>query len=374
MTVERLDAGTDMARWVQVLVPASQLAERIAGTEFVPAAMRDKPDVVTAAIMYGDEIGVGPMQALAGIHVVEGKPSPSAELMRAMILRAGHSIAVHEMTAARCRISGLRAGRPETERAYVEWNMDQARQAGLANRSNWRSYPRALLLARATSDLARLLFPDVIKGLSYVAENESVQDLAPEIQEAPEAPAPAAPQRKKRPRPEGAPPPARGSLPSPPRMPPATIEHPAPDGSVDVPLPEDGPEAHRDHAVPPVAPARLPDTPNPDLDPTAEPEAVPVPISDRRRTAVMTAWGNVPGPGGTTMANPENRDLRLLVTSGILQRPIESTNDVTNTEALGLLRALSDLETGRLDWEVHQAGDKRWAEVFPTEDAPPEEP
>src|SRR3954471_19685414 len=92
----RDEAG--MARWVGVLVPASQLAERIAGTEFVPAAMRGKPDVVTAAIMYGDEIGVGPMQALAGIHVVDGRPQPSAELMRALIQRAGHQIAVHQLT------------------------------------------------------------------------------------------------------------------------------------------------------------------------------------------------------------------------------------------------------------------------------------
>ncbi len=49
------DGGANnIGRWAAVLVPAAQLAERIAGTEFVPAAMRGKPDVVVAAIMYGD--------------------------------------------------------------------------------------------------------------------------------------------------------------------------------------------------------------------------------------------------------------------------------------------------------------------------------
>ena len=69
-------------------------AQKIANTPFVPSAFRGKPEAVFAAILYGAELGIGPMQSLNCIHVIEGKPSMAPELMRALVAKAGHRIDV----------------------------------------------------------------------------------------------------------------------------------------------------------------------------------------------------------------------------------------------------------------------------------------
>lgn len=352
-----------LARWAAVLVPAAQLAERIAGTEFVPAAMRGKPDVVVAAIMYGDEIGVGPMQALASIHVVDGRPQPSAELMRALIMRAGHSITVHTLSGELCRISGLRAGAPESDRVLVEWNLAMSRAAGLANKKNWREYPRAMLLARATGDLARMLFPDVVKGLGYFGDdNETAEALdtwARQVPDTGEKDPNATTRVERRPR--------RPRLPAPPRGPVATPEAPAPDGSVDVPLPEIVPEGAPEHADPEpwrgesMETTGVDDVGAPIRVPVAPPVPVPPGPGDK---ANPPDSGPKIGPGlhrglmaAFSAVQPDHdHDFRVAMASAILARPVESTKEIGARDGLTMTRILNDIQTGAVAWSQDTAG------------------
>ena len=85
-----------------------RLAQRIATTEFVPAKLRNRPEAVLAALLSGAERGLGPMESLRSIDVIEGKPSLSAEAMRALVLAAGHDIEIVESTATRCTVIGRR--------------------------------------------------------------------------------------------------------------------------------------------------------------------------------------------------------------------------------------------------------------------------
>jgi hypothetical protein len=148
-----------------------KLSQRISNTPFVPTALRGKNEAVLACVLYGAELGLGPMQSLNSIHVIEGRTAMSPELMRAMVARHGHRIDVIENSATACEVKGIRADTGSV--ATVRWTMEDAKLAGLAGKNNWKTYPRAMLLARATSELCRIVFPDVIAGLSYTPEEVS---------------------------------------------------------------------------------------------------------------------------------------------------------------------------------------------------------
>lgn len=154
--------------WAGVLADVADLALKISGTSFVPKPLRGKPPEIAACILTGREIGIGPMEALTRIDVIDGTPTMSAELMRSLIFRAGHELRYPTATNRKVIVEGRRAGSDSW--TSVEWTIEDAQRAGIAGKSNWRTYPRAMLTARATAELARMLFPDALGGVAHLAD------------------------------------------------------------------------------------------------------------------------------------------------------------------------------------------------------------
>src|SRR5262249_15125593 len=71
---------------------AAALAGHAGDPEFVPVGLRGNRPAIAAAILYGAEVGLEPMQALAKVAVIKGRPSLSAEAQRALVYRAGHEL------------------------------------------------------------------------------------------------------------------------------------------------------------------------------------------------------------------------------------------------------------------------------------------
>jgi len=170
--------------WIALQNPAVELANTIAGTDFVPQGLRGNPAAITAAILYGDEVGIGPMQSLAHIAVINGRPTLAAETQRALILQAGHDLWIEEATVTRCTVAGRRRGSEQTSR--VTWTLDDAKRAGIAGKQPWRQYPRQMLLARASAELARAIFADAIGGMAATEElegGEAIENGAVEVEQ-----------------------------------------------------------------------------------------------------------------------------------------------------------------------------------------------
>lgn len=165
-------AGDVPAEWVA----AMRLAARIHSTPFVPKPLRGDPHSVLACILTGSELGLGPMQSLRMVNVIEGRPAASAELMRALVNRAGHRVDVLEARNDRVTLAGQR--KDTGAKATVTWTIQDAQRAKLTGNPAWGKYPRSMLLARATSELCRMLFADVIGGLYTPEETAAIEGEA----------------------------------------------------------------------------------------------------------------------------------------------------------------------------------------------------
>lgn len=129
-----------------------------------------KPVNVAYVMLIARDLGMAPTWGLSKIYIVEGRPTLAAEAMRGLVLKAGHHIEVVEYTHERVTLVGWREG-AEKYALEISWDVKDAQRADLLRKDNWIKYTRAMLAARATAELCRLKFPDVLLGMTYAPED-----------------------------------------------------------------------------------------------------------------------------------------------------------------------------------------------------------
>lgn len=141
----------------------------IASTSMIPKAYRGNLPEILACVLTGRALGLSDLHSLRSINVVDGKATLSAELLVTLARQRGHSIRkkAHKKGES-ITLVGRRAD--NGDEIEVTWDMEMARNAGLAGKTNWKNYPDSMLWARAVSQLCRELFPDVTLGLSYTED------------------------------------------------------------------------------------------------------------------------------------------------------------------------------------------------------------
>lgn len=157
-----------LGEWAQSAEAAFLIADRLVQSSFVPAAFKGKPIEAAAAILAGSEIGLSPMAALRSFDVIQGQAAPRAITLRAVVQSFGHEVNLVESTSTRCVMRGKRRGSSEWQ--TVQWTIDRAKDLGLTSKDGWKKQPTAMLMARATSELCRLIAADAILGIGYTTE------------------------------------------------------------------------------------------------------------------------------------------------------------------------------------------------------------
>lgn len=298
--------GNLAGQWIDRLAPVAKLAEMIAGTQFVPGAIRNDPAAIAAAVLFGAEIGLEPMQSLARIAVIDGKPSVAAETQRALILAAGHELWTVEAGSTRVVLAGRRRGSSHV--SEVAWTLDDAKRAGLSGKPSWRAYPRQMLTARATAELARLVFADVIGGLAALEELDDPAALE-NGKPADETPAPARSRRR-----------SRGAEPPPDE--PVAETAAAPEKADETPADDLG-------GTPATSPQPEPETSLADRAAASAETATPMTDPQRRKMQALFRERDV-----------TERDARLAYVSTVAGRKLETSSDLTIDEAASVIDAL----------------------------------
>ncbi len=128
---------------------------------------RDQAQAIVK-VLAGGELGFGPIASMQGIYIVEGKISLSAQLIASAIQKSGkYRYRVKAWTEDGCRIAFFEGAELLGEFAF---DMEDAKRANLAGKGPWRSYPKAMLWARAMSGGARAFCPEVFNGAIYTPE------------------------------------------------------------------------------------------------------------------------------------------------------------------------------------------------------------
>lgn len=166
--------GGRLVAWAEGLAAAHRIGTALCRTAFAPKHFAGKPEDAAAAILFGDEIGLTPTQALRSIHVISGTPGLYARAMVALVQAKGHDIWTELDTPTKVAVCGQRRGSNRVERS--EWTTDRARKAGYTANKKYETDPQAMLYARAASDVCRKVAADALAGLAYTVEEMELEE------------------------------------------------------------------------------------------------------------------------------------------------------------------------------------------------------
>lgn len=183
--VERIETGgsTAIERYVPQDYPSMMdMAGVIARAGLCPQALQGKQNDVAMVLMMGQERGLLPMQSLQNLHVIFGRVSMSAMLIRALVLKHPdcEQFRLTDLKSDSASIIVRRKSWPEGVTETLTYTVADAKQAGYYDRkdSRWPKEPQRMCVARVTSVAAGAHFPEIMAGVLEVSEAEDV--AAPE--------------------------------------------------------------------------------------------------------------------------------------------------------------------------------------------------
>ena len=162
-----------------------RIAELICKSDMTPKGYKNKPNDTLIAMELGRTWGLGPLQAIQNIAVINGKPCAYGDLVLAICsshpdfediseepIEKGGAIVGYICTVKR-------KGRTAVVQSFT---IEQAKKAGLWGRQGpWSQYPERMFQMRARGFALRDSFADALNGVAIREEVEDyeIKDVTP---------------------------------------------------------------------------------------------------------------------------------------------------------------------------------------------------
>jgi hypothetical protein len=141
------------------------------------------PTQALALMLVAQAEGEHPASVAQDYDIIQGKGSRKTHSVLARFQAMGGKVDWHELshTRAEATFSHAKGGS-----LRLDWTIEQAKNAGLVGKDNWKGYARAMLRARLIAEGVRAVFPAAIGGWQVPEEA-----MGPQLDaDAPPAPPP----------------------------------------------------------------------------------------------------------------------------------------------------------------------------------------
>ena len=139
--------------------------------------VKSKAQAITK-VMAGHELGVPPFASMAGIHVIQGKPTLGANLIATLVKNdLRYDYRVQQCNNEECVITWLENGQTVGNSSFT---YEEAQGAGLTGKDNWKKYTSDMLFARALTRGARRYAPGIFGGAPVYTPEELGADVDPD--------------------------------------------------------------------------------------------------------------------------------------------------------------------------------------------------
>ena len=157
----------------------ARLARVFAASGLFGRAGNQETQVAECAIrlMAGMEAGFSPFASATGVHIINGRPAFSSNLLAQAVRRHPvYDYRVLEKSAKVCRIRFLANGE---EMGVETFTIEMAERAGLLKNPTWKAYPEAMLFSRALTAGMRTHCPDALGGHTAYTPDEIGGEVVP---------------------------------------------------------------------------------------------------------------------------------------------------------------------------------------------------